>query len=314
MNVSIIGSGYMASEHLKVFTSLNEVDQIFIYSRNTKTAQALVESSAKARFCASLDELYSSSKSDLVIVCVPELHTKDICEKIKGYPWKILVEKPLGYNLTQAREISDLCQDKASDIYVAFNRRYYSAILEAESSLSKLSSEQTRLIEIRDQEDQISALSAGQPELVVQNWMYANSIHLIDLFYVFGRGEIHSVVPVIEWNKEKPSFVCAKITFDSGDVGIYTANWNKPGPWRITISTDEKFYELKPIEKLQIQEKGSRQLIDVALSSADTLFKPGLLRQAEELVSVIKSGAGNTQLPTLRESLRSMELVGKIYQ
>jgi molybdopterin-guanine dinucleotide biosynthesis protein A len=50
-----------------------------------------------------------------------------------------------------------------------------------------------RLIQIFDQEDLDEAMADGHPQNVLDDWMYANSIHLVDLFRVFARGKILSI-------------------------------------------------------------------------------------------------------------------------
>ena len=42
---------------------------------------------------------------------------------------------------------------------------------------------------IFDQENSLATIKLGKPLKVVKNWMYANSIHMIDLAYLFGRGK-----------------------------------------------------------------------------------------------------------------------------
>ena len=54
-------------------------------------------------------------------------------------------------------------------------------------------SNERRYIHIYDQENPNAALESGQPELVVKNWMYANSIHLIDFVLLFRSSMIIAV-------------------------------------------------------------------------------------------------------------------------
>ena len=162
-----------------------------------------------------------------------------------------------------------------------------------------------------DQEDQLSARQAGQPELVVQNWMYANSIHLIDYFTFLGRGEIINVEPVVHWSATKPFHVVSKITYSSGDIGLYEAAWNRPGPWSATDTVPEARYELRPMEQISVQVYGSRKLEALPNHEWDSQFKAGLRAQAEEMLKVLKGESH--QLPSLKDSLRSMELVARIY-
>ena len=177
------------------------------------------------------------------------------------------------------------------------------------NDLSK--SNQTRLIHVYDQQNPKDALALGRPEIVVKNWMYANSIHLIDYFKFLGRGEVISVVPIIKWQPINPMFVLTKIMFSSGDIGIYEAVWNAPGPWSVSITTQAKRWELKPLEKAACQVYGSRHLEEFHLSHWDVNFKPGFRKQAEEMLKAIQGKAHN--LVNIEESLESMRLVNKIY-
>jgi len=193
---------------------------------------------------------------------------------------------------------------------VALNRRHYSSTQVVIKDLRELSG--PRFIRVEDQEDQIRALEAGQPRLVVDNWMYANSIHVVDYFLMMGRGKITAVEPIVPWVPDVPHFVAAKITFDSGDVGLYEAVWNRPGPWAVTVSTPEKRWEMRPLEQAAYQEAGQRKMVGVEPHPWDVKFKPGLRLQAEKAVAATRGEAND--LPTLQESLDAMRLVRDIYK
>ena len=142
--------------------------------------------------------------------------------------------------------------------------------------------------------------------------MYANSIHVIDYFKTLGRGDITSVEPIIHWDPETPCFVMAKINYSSGDIGIYEAIWNGPGPWAVTVTTQQKRFELRPLEQASVQLYKSRNLEKLQAHPWDSQFKPGLRLQAEEAVKALCHQ--QTLLPTLDEALESMKLVSSIYE
>ncbi|MEI6638247.1 MAG: hypothetical protein WCL46_00885, partial [Chlorobium sp.] len=169
-----------------------------------------------------------------------------------------------------------------------------------------------RLIHGYDQENPIAALECRQPELVVKNWMFANSVHVIDYLRIFGRGDITSVEPIIPWQSDVPLFVMTKIHFLSGDIGIYEAIWNGPGPWAVTVTTQQKRFELRPLEQATVQLYKSRSLGALPSHPWDAQFKPGLRMQAEEAIKAIRHQP--TLLPTLDEALETMKLVGAIYE
>ncbi|WP_219995545.1 Gfo/Idh/MocA family protein [Cylindrospermopsis raciborskii] len=176
--VAIVGAGYMADEHIKAFRDIPGVELSGIFSRTYERAMNLAQKWSIPKICCSIDELYKNTRADLVIVAVPELATKSVVQECFRYSWVCLVEKPVGYNLFEAEAISQLAKILGVKAFVALNRRHYSSTLGMLNDLAKNLG--PRLIQIQDQQDAIAALKAGQPEEVVANWMYANSIHLID--------------------------------------------------------------------------------------------------------------------------------------
>jgi predicted dehydrogenase len=220
-----------------------------------------------------------------------------------------LIEKPAGYNVADAEEICSIAQTKNRRGFVALNRRFYSSTRAALADLQ--ANPGRRFIQVLDQEDPKRALQAGQPSLVVDNWMYANSIHMVDYLRLFGRGKITVVEPVVRWDPDKPSVVVAKIEFDSGDIGLYEGIWNGPGPWSVCVNTPEKRWELRPVEQAAFQVAGQRKLEPVMQHASDQQFKPGLRMQA---VHAIAAALGKpTDLPTLGDALETMRLTRAIF-
>jgi len=308
--VAFIGAGYMATEHIKAFKDVLGVELVGICSRTRNRAEKLAQDLGVGAVCDTIAELYEETKAQLVVISVPELSVREVCLEAFKYPWACLIEKPAGYDLSDAERILEGAVRLERHAFVALNRRHHSSSRTVIEDIAKQIG--PRLIHVYDQQDQIEARKAGQPELVVQNWMYANSIHLVDYLSILGRGGIVSVDPVIRWSPANPQFVMAKITYDSGDVGIYEAIWNGPGPWAVTVTTQNKRWELRPLEQASFQAYGSRKLEPVANHEWDTRFKPGLRVQAGEAVKAVK-GQVHT-LPSLEDALKSMRLVQAIYE
>jgi predicted dehydrogenase len=307
--VAFIGAGYMTSEHLKAFNDVPGVKLGGIYSRTKIRAEKLAQEFGIDHVCDSVDDLFKKTRAELVVISVPELAVREVCLEAFKHPWTCLIEKPAGYDLADAECIAERATALKRRAYVALNRRHHSSTRIVLEDIARQSG--PRLIHVYDQEDQIAARKAGQPELVVQNWMYANSIHVVDYLTLLGRGRVVSVDRIIPWTPENPCFVMAKITYDSGDIGIYEAIWNGPGPWAVTVSTQEKRWEMRPVEQASFQPYGSRKLEASAIHEWDTQFKPGLRVQAEEAV---KAALGNPHtLPSLDVAMESMRLVSSIY-
>jgi predicted dehydrogenase len=310
MKIAVIGAGYMADEHVKAFSDIPEVTIDGIYSRTQERTENLAKKHGIASVCNSIGTLYEGTQADLVVIAVPELSVNAVCKEAFKYPWQALIEKPVGYNLQDAEDIAAAAEKAGRKAYVALNRRHYSSTRAVLTEIDDVAGQ--RLVQVIEQENPIAALEVGRPKLVVDNWMYANSIHIIDYLCMFGRGEVTSVDHVIRWNPEEPRFVMSKVNFSSGDIGVYQAIWNGPGPWAVTVSTQAKRWEMRPLEQASSQIYKSRKSEPLPLHEWDNKFKPGLRMQAEEAIKALRGE--KHALPTLADGIKTMKLVSKIYQ
>ena len=307
--IAIIGAGYMAEEHLKVFSAIPDVELSGICSRTFHRAESLAQKFKISVVCDSIAALYESSRADLVIIAVPELQLLSVLKQAARHPWKMLVEKPLGYNFENALEIVNLINSLNADIYIALNRRHYSSTRYA---LNKIQNDTgTRVVHVIDQENLIEARNSGQPNKVIENWMFANSVHLIDYFSIFCRGIVLKIENLKSSFEGSSYFISSIIEFESGDLGIYNGIWDAPGPWHVTITTAGTRYEFRPLENLSIQTFPSRELQIIPKSVEDTLFKPGLAVQSEQAILMLR-GLPHS-LPSLAESIKTMTIIEGIY-
>lgn len=310
--VAFVGAGYMASEHARAFKALDGVVMAGVASRSAQRAEVLARQYAMPVF-GSVDELFAETEANIVVVAVNEMQMREVAIKCFSFPWTVMLEKPAGYDLNDAREIIRSARQAGAlnRIYVALNRRGYSSVQKAKDVLRDC--EGPRFIRVCDQQDQsILAASYNVPAKVIENYMFANSIHLVDYFRIFGRGEVSKVEIVSPWTPGSPGWVVAHVIFSSGDQGLYEGIWNGgPGPWATTISTREKYVEMRPLEKIGLQLKGSRSLDWLDTCEHDTAYKPGLLWQAKQAVRAARGEA--TELATIEDAFASMELVAQIF-
>lgn len=309
LKVAIVGAGSMAREHIRAFRDISNVEVAGIFSRTRTRAEALAKEFEIPLVCESVNDLYAKTQAGLVVITVVELSMEAVAEAAFAHPWTILLEKPVGYTVEIAERIAKSAHAKKRQALVALNRRFYSS---TQQTLGRLRENVgPRYIRVQDQQDLQSARSSGQPEAVVQNWMYANSIHVIDYFRVLGRGKVTNVRNITRWNPQAPGLLLAEIHFDSGDIGIYEGVWNGPGPWAVTVSTPTERFEMRPLEQLTFQLRGERKLNPAEIHVHDTAYKAGFRRQAEEAVAAALGTPHH--LPTLDEGIESMRLVQQIF-
>jgi predicted dehydrogenase len=307
--VAFVGAGGMAREHLKAFRDVPGVELRGILGRTRHRADILAREYGIPAVCDSVAELYDRTGADLVVVAVPVLATREACLACFDHPWTVLAEKPAGYNVAEAEAIAHAAEALGRNAYVALNRRHYGSTRRVLDDLSRQPG--PRLIKVQDQQDPAAALRAGHPAPVVDNWMYANSIHVVDYLRLLGRGRITDVEPVLRWNPAQPRYVAARIGFDSGDAGLYEGIWEGPGPWAVTVNTPAKRWEMRPLERAAFQLAGKRALEQTEEDDWDLRFKPGFRRQAE--LAVDAALGRPTELPTLKDALETMRLVQAIF-
>jgi predicted dehydrogenase len=308
LSIAIVGAGYMAEEHAKAFASIPGVSVSGVCSRRRQRAEALARKYGAKAF-DDIEELFEGTRADGVLIAVDETSARDVCRRVFNFPWACLLEKPVGIDAVEAKEILEYSLTAGGRAFVALNRRSYGSTRRALQELE--AGDGPRLISVLDQQSFDSARASGKPEAVVERYMYANSIHLIDLFTVFGRGEVESVHRVVPWAAHQPQHVVSVIRFSSGDSGVYQAVWDGPGPWAVSVTNRLLRAEMRPMEKLGLQRLGTRALEEVPQDQRDLDFKPGLRWQAEQFVAGI-AGKG-CSLATLQDATRSMQLVAEIY-
>jgi predicted dehydrogenase len=309
IKVAFIGAGYMTTQHAKAFSDIDSVILSGIYSRTRSRAEVVAASYPDLVCCDSIASLYESGHPDLVIISVPELSVRVVCEEAFQFPWTCLVEKPVGYDYDDAEAICRAAEKQNARVYVGLNRRHYSSTRNVLAEMA--ANDEKRFIHIYDQENPKAALVAGQPEKVVENWMYANSIHMVDYFNFMGRGQILSIENLISYDPSAPLFVLSKLMYDSGDIGIYECVWNAPGPWSVVVNTQSKRWEMRPVEQATCQLYGSRKQEPLPIHEWDSQFKPGLRLQAQECVNAVMGLEHN--LPTIKDAFTSMKLIKAIY-
>jgi predicted dehydrogenase len=310
VRVAIVGAGLMAREHARAFRATQGTELVAIHSRTREKAEQVAAEHGIPQVAASIAEM-AAAGANLVIVAVPELAAKDIIGSCLSHDWTMLLEKPAGHNLVEAEEVERAVSRTGKRAFVALNRRFYSSFLRIRGALETVAGER-RFIHVQDQQSYAEARSHNHPEEVVRHFMYANSIHNIDLIRAFGRGAVSRVTPVMPWKGEQTEVVLAHVEFDSGDSGLYEGIWKGPGPWACSVSTPSQRWVMMPLEEASRQLAGQRRREAFERAAADVDFKPGLLKQADAVAKAVR-GEPTEGLVTLAESLQTMRLIHAVF-
>ncbi len=308
--VAVVGAGRMAEEHIRAFTDIPGVEIAGIFSRTRARAEQLASRYGIPVVADSLAELWNRTGAALVVVTVNVQFVAGLVRQCTRWPWKILAEKPVGLNAEASMALLNDLGKGGDRVFVALNRRFYGSTLAVHARLKDDPS--PRYIEVFDQQEPDKLLQAGFDPVEIQNWMYANSIHLVDYLSFFGRGDVEEVQSIFPWTEPAPLAVAASVRFSSGDRGMYHAVWNAPAPWAVSVTSRSCRWEMRPLERVSVQEAGTRVRRELEPDPLDSSFKPGLRRQAEEAVKAALNLPSRSV--SLREADATMQLIGMIYQ
>lgn len=310
IGVAVSGAGSMAREHIRAFASLPEVSVTGVFSRTQARAEALAREFSIPHVATSVDDLWQKTQADLVVITVPELSANAVAKAAFAHPWAVLMEKPAGYDLADAEDIAAAAAGRSAPVMVGFNRRFYSSTLAIGADLEARPG-QRRFIHVQDQQSYEEARRYNHPEPVVEKFMYANSIHLIDMIMAFGRGAISRVDRITPWRGAETEVMLAHVEFDSGDTALYEGIWKGPGPWACAVSTVGRRWTMQPLETATFQNAGERTRTTLDLSEDDRVFKPGFLLQARAAAD--RTRGQSSSIASLQDSLATMRLIHRIF-
>ena len=187
IRVLIVGAGRIGREYLKILNQKRKFEIKGILATSHKNFKEVKKITKKNIFIT--NENFLKNKSfDLAIIAVPVDKTFQVSKKIMKYAKTLLIEKPPSLSLKDANNLLKQSKSNRNKLFVALNRAYFDSTIEALKIIK--SNKNKRIVEVTDQEDVYSAKKAGHSKKVLNKWMYANSIHMIDYFRLFCRGKV----------------------------------------------------------------------------------------------------------------------------
>ena len=191
----------MAREHLRAFQDVPGVAIAGLYSRTRSRADALAGAHGVAIVCDSVPELYERTRADLVVIAVNVIEQASVRRACFEFAWTVLVKSLSDTILKRLKRFSKP-PHRRRKVLVALNRRFLSSTRAAFWQILKRRVRAISMCRISRAWNRRQTL--GHPRVVVDNWMYANSIHVIDYLRAFGRGSVTRVTPIIPWNFDRP--------------------------------------------------------------------------------------------------------------
>ena len=304
----IVGGGNMGIEYSKILTKRRE--DLTVIGRSEESAKKLKYSTGLDSFIGGLDLFLSKNPqvAKFAIVCVGMESLQNCTKKLVQYGVKnILVEKPAGLNANEVIDLYESALQFNSNVYVAYNRRFYSSVLKSKELIAKDGGVLSFTFDFTEMTQKIEKMKKAKG--VKENWLFANSTHVIDLAFFLGgspQSLVCNHISNLDWHPSGSVFVGNGLTINNIPFS-YHSNWNSAGRWEVILLTESMRIVLSPLEKLQVQQKGSFDIKYLEIDdSLDTQFKPGLY----EMVNSFLNNSSN--LKSLKDQVDDLKIFSKI--
>src|SRR6266508_1128736 len=135
IGIAVVGAGRIGTLRARLAAKHPSVRFLAISDRDPARALALAEAAGADLHTGSNDEVIGHPDVTAVIVSTPEQeHTLPVLKALQlGKP--VLVEKPIGFSLTDADKILDTLRATQRDLRVGYSRRYKECFLRAEAQM-----------------------------------------------------------------------------------------------------------------------------------------------------------------------------------
>lgn len=286
-NIWLIGAGGMAQDYIKVLQGLKK--EFIIIGRGEETAKKCEETTGCKVQIGGLKE-YLLKKPELcshAIIAVGVEKLYETTKQLLEYGVKnILVEKPGALENWQFEELNTLVKEENANVLIAYNRRFYASVLKAQEIIKQDGGVSSFNFEFTEWSHVIAPLVKADG--IKEKWFLGNSTHVVDLaFYLGGKPkEINCFTSgSLSWHPSASNFSGAGVS-EKEALFNYQANWESAGRWSVEILTKENKLIFRPMEKLQIQKRGTiPQLFDESIDyTIEEQYKPGLFLQTKSFL------------------------------
>jgi len=283
-HIWLIGAGAMAQDYIEVLEALKK--DFIIVGRGKHTAKKCEEVTGCKVIQGGTDAFlpHNPPKPSHAIVATGVEKLYETTKILLEYGVQnILVEKPAGLYQEEFEALVRTTKEKNANVFVAYNRRFYASVLKAQQIIKEDGGVTSFNFEFTEWAHVIAPLKKA--EGVKEKWFLGNSTHVVDLAFFLG-GKPKEICCFtsgsLDWHPASSVFSGAGKSRE-GALFSYQANWESAGRWGVEILTREHRFILRPMEKLQIQNRGSVAIeydesIDYTL---DENYKPGLFLQTK---------------------------------
>jgi predicted dehydrogenase len=234
VRVAIAGAGRFTHQHLKVLASLNSVNLVGISNRGRPDIESVARQYNIAATFSDFERMLDTTQPDAVFVVVSHFETVRVASTClqRGIP--CLIEKPAGLTSAETASLAQLAEDHSCLNMVGVNRRYWSILHSALTTVMQYGPLHGVLIDAPAVIHRIRARGVHDPRLF-DSWLVADTIHAIDLFRCVGGEVVEIQTMKTSWTDKRGDSFTSILRLSRNCLGTFVAHLHSGEEWTITL-------------------------------------------------------------------------------
>ena len=304
--INIIGAGKIAHEHVKAINLVEGMSVSGVYSRTKKTTSEFAEK-YNVRHFLDINGVIESAP-DGIIIAVSADQVFHLSKTLLPFKIPLLIEKPPGLSISEIKILAQLAKENGTLNMVGLNRRHMSHFHKGIEKIKNYGplfgiviEGHERLWQLRDKID----------KKILDNWIFANSIHTIDLIRFFG-GEVSQQLSFHQsFSNEFKDQLYSLFKMENNCLASYASNWHSPGSWSVKLMGHGISAVFSPLEEGYTIDKNFHKE-EIPLSKFDKAIKPGFYNQMKAIQGLININSLEWPSVDLESSMKSYEIASKM--
>ncbi len=234
MKVAVIGTGQMGENHVRVYSSMDNVDLVGVADANKERAGQIAKK-YNTKAYSDYKQMLAKEKIDALSVCVPTKMHKEVVLAALDKKINVLVEKPIALNVAEAEGMLRKAKEKKVRLMVGHIERFNPVVTELKKRIA--ANELGQIYKVH-------CFRMGPfPKRIIDVGVIIDlGIHEVDILrHIIGSKIIRVYAETAQRiHSNHEDLLTATVRFENGILGVINANWLTPKKVREISVTGEK--------------------------------------------------------------------------
>ena len=194
INVCMVGTGGIATQHMKAFKELGGVCPRWVISRRAQKSQEFGQEWSFKRVGTELDQALTDPQVDLVVITSPSEQHVDQTTRALRAGKNVIVEIPVGLSLAEAENVAELARKLGPRVLVCHTMRSFPAIQEVRHRVQAGALSLTQIAGYFAIPRRRNQGMGGQERSWIDNLLWHHGCHMVDVaMWALGVSDVEEI-------------------------------------------------------------------------------------------------------------------------